>query len=74
MSITKTVTLDNVFEHEGKQYQITTPSLRLGKVIYTAAEAAANPEVYTKLLEIEAKNVVPFFNEAAEEKKAKSTE
>lgn len=70
---TKTIVLDNVFEHNGKQYQITTPSLSLGKQKYTAAEAAANPEVAAKLVEIGAKNIVPYFDaeaEKAEEKPA----
>jgi hypothetical protein len=59
---TKTVVLDNVFEHNGKKYQITDPSLRLDKEVYTAAEAAANPDVCAKLIEIGAANVKPFFD------------
>jgi hypothetical protein len=67
---TKTVVLDNVFEHNGKKYEITTPSLRLDKEAYTAAEAAANPEVCAKLIEIGAANVKPFFDENAEAEEA----
>ncbi len=69
--LTKNVVLDTVFEHNDKFYQITTPSLRLGKDIYTAAEAAANPEVAAKLVEIGAKNIVPYFDAEAEKADAK---